>query len=128
GFVMKGVKDFYRTFLGIISGSSVLISIIHSHFLQSSNFPIANRKSQILNHSVFLALNIISASMTISYNWLSDYLPVKVEPERLSKILTAIGLEVESLEKCAFNGSGEYEDTIFEIGLTPNRMDAMSHI
>mgnify|MGYP001041092735 CR=1 FL=1 len=66
--------------------------------------------------------------MTVSYNWLSDYLPVKVEPERLSKILTAIGLEVESLEKCSFNESGAYEDFIFEIGLTPNRMDAMSHI
>src|SRR5579871_1554165 len=37
--------------------------------------------------------------MTISYNWLSEYLPVKVEPEKLSKILTSIGLEVESLEK-----------------------------
>ena len=37
--------------------------------------------------------------MTISYNWLSEYLPVKVEPERLSRILTSIGLEVESLEK-----------------------------
>ncbi|HTI12282.1 MAG TPA: phenylalanine--tRNA ligase subunit beta [Puia sp.] len=37
--------------------------------------------------------------MTISYNWLCDYLPVKVDPERLSKILTSIGLEVESLEK-----------------------------
>jgi phenylalanyl-tRNA synthetase beta chain len=36
--------------------------------------------------------------MTISYNWLSEYLPVTIEPERLSKILTAIGLEVESLE------------------------------
>lgn len=35
--------------------------------------------------------------MIISYNWLSDYLPVEVEPEKLSKILTAIGLEVESL-------------------------------
>jgi phenylalanyl-tRNA synthetase beta chain len=35
--------------------------------------------------------------MTISYNWLSEYLPSKIEPERLSKILTAIGLEVESL-------------------------------
>lgn len=66
--------------------------------------------------------------MTISYNWLSDYLPVKVEPERLSKILTAIGLEVESLEKCAFSEPAPYEDFIFEIGLTPNRMDAMSHI
>lgn len=37
--------------------------------------------------------------MTISYNWLSEYLPVTIEPERLSKILTSIGLEVESLEK-----------------------------
>ncbi|HXB05952.1 MAG TPA: hypothetical protein VNW04_02520 [Puia sp.] len=36
--------------------------------------------------------------MTISYNWLCDYLPVRIEPERLSKILTSIGLEVEHLE------------------------------
>jgi phenylalanyl-tRNA synthetase beta chain len=42
--------------------------------------------------------------MTISYKWLSEYLPAAeaglpatVEPERLSKILTSIGLEVESL-------------------------------
>ena len=37
--------------------------------------------------------------MTISYNWLHDYLPVTIEPERLSKLLTSVGLEVESLEK-----------------------------
>ena len=37
--------------------------------------------------------------MTISYKWLSEYLPVVVEPEKLARILTAIGLEVESLEK-----------------------------
>ncbi len=44
--------------------------------------------------------------MTISYNWLCDYLPAgqagmpeKPDPEKLSKILTSIGLEVESLEK-----------------------------
>ncbi|MGB4885557.1 MAG: phenylalanine--tRNA ligase subunit beta, partial [Ferruginibacter sp.] len=36
--------------------------------------------------------------MTISYNWLCNYLPEKPLPEALSKILTAIGLEVESLE------------------------------
>ncbi|HQV54633.1 MAG TPA: phenylalanine--tRNA ligase subunit beta, partial [Chitinophagaceae bacterium] len=35
--------------------------------------------------------------MTISYKWLSEYLPVTVEPERLSRILTSIGLEVESM-------------------------------
>lgn len=36
--------------------------------------------------------------MTISYNWLSEYLPENLTPEKLSKILTAVGLEVESLE------------------------------
>ena len=35
--------------------------------------------------------------MIISYNWLCQYLPVHPEPEKLSKILTSIGLEVESL-------------------------------
>ncbi|HVX26867.1 MAG TPA: phenylalanine--tRNA ligase subunit beta [Parafilimonas sp.] len=36
--------------------------------------------------------------MKISYNWLAKYLPEKIEPEKLSEILTSIGLEVESLE------------------------------
>jgi len=36
--------------------------------------------------------------MTISYNWLSEYLPEIIDVERLSKILTSIGLEVESVE------------------------------
>ncbi len=36
--------------------------------------------------------------MTISYNWLCEYLPVSIEPERLSHILTSIGLEVEKME------------------------------
>lgn len=35
--------------------------------------------------------------MTISYQWLCEYLPVKPEPEHISKILTSIGLEVECL-------------------------------
>ncbi len=37
--------------------------------------------------------------MTISYKWLSEYLSVTVDPERLSRILTSIGLEVESMDK-----------------------------
>src|SRR6476620_9383448 len=36
--------------------------------------------------------------MRISYNWLSEYLPQTIDPQELSEILTAIGLEVESLE------------------------------
>jgi phenylalanyl-tRNA synthetase beta chain len=37
--------------------------------------------------------------MTISYKWLSEYLPLPLEPERLSRILTSIGLEVEKMEE-----------------------------
>ena len=37
--------------------------------------------------------------MTISYNWLSEYLPEAIDPVQLSKILTSIGLEVERLEQ-----------------------------
>jgi phenylalanyl-tRNA synthetase beta chain len=35
--------------------------------------------------------------MTISYNWLCDYLPFEIEPSRLARILTAVGLEVEGV-------------------------------
>lgn len=45
--------------------------------------------------------------MTISYNWICEYLPKgekgtvseNMDPEKLSRILTSIGLEVESIEK-----------------------------
>lgn len=37
--------------------------------------------------------------MTISYHWLSTYLPQQISPEKLSTILTSIGLEVESFEQ-----------------------------
>lgn len=36
--------------------------------------------------------------MKISYSWLKDYLSVDITPERLSDILTSIGLEVDSME------------------------------
>jgi phenylalanyl-tRNA synthetase beta chain len=37
--------------------------------------------------------------MTISYQWLLDYLPVPLPVGQLSNILTSIGLEVEAVEK-----------------------------
>ena len=44
--------------------------------------------------------------MKISYNWLNDYLPgdevtakIKKDPQKISEILTSVGLEVENLEK-----------------------------
>lgn len=36
--------------------------------------------------------------MTISYNWLKDFIKTDVSPQQLSQILTDIGLEVEALE------------------------------
>lgn len=46
---------------------------------------------------IFAAIQKDEQKMTISYKWLSEYLPVTVDPERLSRILTSIGLEVESM-------------------------------
>lgn len=37
--------------------------------------------------------------MKISYSWLKEYIKIDQTPEEISKILTSIGLEVESLEK-----------------------------
>lgn len=37
--------------------------------------------------------------MKISYNWLKQFLDINSTPEEISRILTSIGLEVESLEK-----------------------------
>ena len=36
--------------------------------------------------------------MTISYKWISEYIPLSIDPEKISQILTSIGLEVEAME------------------------------
>jgi phenylalanyl-tRNA synthetase beta chain len=36
--------------------------------------------------------------MILSYKWLMDYLPIPVEPDKLSRILNSIGLEVEGID------------------------------
>lgn len=36
--------------------------------------------------------------MTISYNWLHQYLPLTLDANELSRILTSVGLEVENME------------------------------
>ena len=61
--------------------------------------------------------------MTISYRWLSEYLPHTVSPEKLSLILTSIGLEVESLEKFEnFKGglAGLVVGEVMEVQQHPN--------
>jgi phenylalanyl-tRNA synthetase beta chain len=61
--------------------------------------------------------------MTISYHWLSEYLPKKISPEELSTILTSIGLEVESIEKIEnFKGglAGLVVGEVVELSQHPN--------
>jgi phenylalanyl-tRNA synthetase beta chain len=53
--------------------------------------------------------------MRISYNWLHDYLPVTLEPDRLGKILTSIGLEVESFDKFESHKAGLHGLLIGEV-------------
>src|SRR3989338_5882144 len=59
--------------------------------------------------------------MRISYNWLKDYVDVKMAPEKLAELLTMSGLSVESLVKAK-------DDHIFEIEVTSNRPDCLSYI
>jgi phenylalanyl-tRNA synthetase beta chain len=61
--------------------------------------------------------------MTISYKWLSEYLPEEIKPEKLSKILTSIGLEVETLEKFeSIKGGleGVVTGLVLEVNAHPN--------
>ena len=61
--------------------------------------------------------------MTISYHWLSEYLPSTISPEKLATILTSIGLEVESLEKIEnFKGglAGLVVGEVIELSQHPN--------
>lgn len=59
--------------------------------------------------------------MRISYNWLKDYIDIKIPPEKLASVLTMAGLAVESITK-------QDSDYIFEIEVASNRPDWLSYI
>jgi len=40
--------------------------------------------------------------MKISYNWIKDYLKIDIEPSKVAKILTGIGLEIEGNKRSGF--------------------------
>ena len=58
--------------------------------------------------------------MNISYNWLKQYVDLDLPAEEVEEMFTGCGLEVERMISA--------EDVIYQIGLTPNRGDAASHI
>jgi phenylalanyl-tRNA synthetase beta chain len=57
--------------------------------------------------------------MKVTYNWLKDFLNIKISPQALAEKLTNVGLEVVSLEQVQ-------GDFIFEIEITSNRPDWLS--
>jgi len=59
--------------------------------------------------------------MRVSYNWLKDYVDIKLSPEKLAALLTMAGLCVDSIHKRG-------DDSILEIEITSNRPDWLSYI
>ncbi|HKY05114.1 MAG TPA: phenylalanine--tRNA ligase subunit beta [Blastocatellia bacterium] len=59
--------------------------------------------------------------MKISYNWLSELVELPLKPKELGEKLTMVGLAVESVEPAG-------DDFLFDIDLTSNRPDALSHL
>ncbi len=57
--------------------------------------------------------------MKVSYNWLKEFVDFELSPEELAHKLTMTGLEVEEIEKLD-------DDTVIDIGVTPNRPDCLS--
>jgi len=59
--------------------------------------------------------------MRISYNWLKDYIDVKMAPEKLAQTLTMAGLTVDAIHSIP-------GDAVLEIEVTANRPDWLSYI
>lgn len=59
--------------------------------------------------------------MNISYNWLKDLVEIDLSPEETAKKLTDAGLAVEGIHPTG----GDY---VFDIDLTSNRSDCLSHL
>ena len=59
--------------------------------------------------------------MKISLEWLSQYLPGPLDPERAVDALTNGGLPVEVIEQVA-------GDTVIDVEVTSNRGDCLSHV
>ena len=58
--------------------------------------------------------------MNISYNWLKDLVETSLPAPELAKELTRVGLAVEGIHEFA-------DDFVFDIDLTSNRPDCLSH-
>lgn len=59
--------------------------------------------------------------MNISYNWLKDIIDIDLSPTELAEELTRVGLAVEGIHS-------QNDDFVFDIDLTSNRPDCLSHL
>jgi len=59
--------------------------------------------------------------MKISVEWLSDFLPGKIDPQQAADALLGGGLPVESIQKAG-------DDTVLDVEVTSNRGDCLSHL
>src|ERR1051326_5767305 len=60
--------------------------------------------------------------MKLSRDWISDYVDLSdISDEELSRRFTEIGHALESMESHG-------DDTVFDLEITTNRVDAMSHL
>ena len=59
--------------------------------------------------------------MNISYNWLKDLVEMNLPPQELAEKLTRVGLAVEGIHEFG-------DDLVFDIDLTSNRGDCLSHL
>lgn len=61
--------------------------------------------------------------MKVSTNWLKDFVKLSPPLEKVAEDLTMAGLEVKKIEP-----TPDHKDTLFEIEITPNRPDWLSHL
>src|SRR5205809_6097384 len=59
--------------------------------------------------------------MNISVNWLNDFLPGAIDPQKSADALMRGGLPVESI-------TGHNADTVLDVEVTSNRSDCLSHV
>ncbi|MBA3769915.1 MAG: phenylalanine--tRNA ligase subunit beta [Blastocatellia bacterium] len=59
--------------------------------------------------------------MNISYKWLKELIEIDLSPDELAAKLTGIGLAVEGIE-------AHGDDSVFDIDVTSNRSDCLSHL
>ena len=61
----------------------------------------------------------VTVFMRLPLSWLKEFVDIRMKPDVVAHLLTMGGLEVELQEKVA-------DDTIFELGVTPNRPDCLA--